>query len=73
LKNEDKPDINKWKSAGHVSAYLSRANLPHADEIGNAVSEQIPSNVNRVLDLGTGNGRLPALVELKNPKAEGMA
>jgi tRNA (cmo5U34)-methyltransferase len=73
LKNEDKPDVNKWKSAEHVSAYLSRTNLPHAEEIRNAVSEQIPSNVKRALDLGTGDGRLLALVKLKNPKAEGVA
>lgn len=73
MKNEDKPNVNKWGSAEHVSAYLSRTNLPHAEEIRNAVSEQIPSNVKRVLDLGTGDGRLLALVKLKNPKAEGVA
>jgi tRNA (cmo5U34)-methyltransferase len=35
--------------------------------------EQIPSNVKRVLDLGTGYGRLLTWVKLKNPKAEGIA
>jgi tRNA (cmo5U34)-methyltransferase len=73
LKNKNKSDINKWTSADHVSAYLSRTNLPHADEIRNAVLEQVLSNVKRVLDLGTGDGRLMALVKLKNPKVEGVA
>jgi tRNA (cmo5U34)-methyltransferase len=73
LKNKNRSDINKWTSADHVSAYLSRTNLPHADEIRNAVLEQVLSNVKRVLDLGTGDGRLMALVKLKNPKVEGVA
>ena len=72
MKN-DKSDVNKWTSAEHVSAYISRTNLPHAEEIKNAVLEQIPSNVKRVLDLGTGDGRLLELVKLKNPKADGVA
>ena len=38
----------------------------------NAVLEQIPSDVNRILDLGTGDGRLLALLKLKNPDAEGV-
>lgn len=69
----DKPDVNKWTSAEHVSAYLSRTNLPHAEEIRNALLEHIPSYVKRVLDLGTGDGRLLELVKLKNPKVEGAA
>jgi tRNA (cmo5U34)-methyltransferase len=73
LKNEDKPDVNKWESAEHVSAYLSRSKRPHGEEIKNAVLEQVPSDVKRVLDLGTGDGRLMALVKVKNPKAEGVA
>jgi tRNA (cmo5U34)-methyltransferase len=73
LKNEHKPDVNKWTSAEHVSTYLSRTEFPHGEEIKNAVLEQIPSGVKRVLDLGTGDGRMLALVKLKNPKAEGVA
>jgi tRNA (cmo5U34)-methyltransferase len=73
LKDEDKTDINKWTSADHVSAYLSRSKIAHDEEIKNAVLEQISSDVQRVLDLGTGDGRLLALVKLKNPKAEGVA
>ena len=73
MKKEEAPDINKWKSSEHVSAYLSRTKLPHDEEIKNAVLEQIPNTVKRVLDLGTGDGRLLASVKLRNPNAEGIA
>jgi tRNA (cmo5U34)-methyltransferase len=62
----DVPDVNKWTSAEHVSAYLSRANRPHAEEMMNAVLEQIPTDAKRILDLGTGDGRLLARVK-SNP------
>jgi len=53
LEKEDAKDVNKWTSADHVSAYLSKTveKLPHGEEIKNAVLEQIPSSVNRILDL----------------------
>jgi tRNA (cmo5U34)-methyltransferase len=35
--------------------------------------EQIPSNVNYVLDLGTGDGRLLSIVKKKNPDANSVA
>jgi tRNA (cmo5U34)-methyltransferase len=70
---EKNEDINKWTSADHVYSYLSRTKLAHDEEIKNALMEQIPSNVKRVLDLGTGYGRLLTWVKLKNPKAEGIA
>ena len=70
---EDNKDINKWTSAEHVSAYLSRTGeRPHAEEMMNALLEQIPSNAKRILDLGTGDGRLLSLAKSKNPQAEGV-
>jgi methylase of polypeptide subunit release factors len=69
---KDEFDVNKWRSAEHVSVYLSRTSgLPHAEEMKSALLEQIPSTAKRVLDLGTGDGRLLALVKSKNPSAEG--
>jgi tRNA (cmo5U34)-methyltransferase len=68
----EESDVNKWKSAEHVSAYLSRNNRPHAEEMLNALLEQVPSNAKRILDLGTGDGRLLAMVKSKNPTAEGV-
>jgi tRNA (cmo5U34)-methyltransferase len=67
-------DVNWWRSASHVNRYLSIADSrPHREEIIGALLEQIPSNVSRVLDLGTGDGRLLALVKQKSPEAVGVA
>ena len=68
-----KHDVNKWASVEHVSAYLSRTDFPHGEDLKNAFLEQVPFGVKRVLDLGTGDGRLLALVKVKNPEAEGVA
>jgi tRNA (cmo5U34)-methyltransferase len=75
LKNkEDAKQSYNWKSADQVQAYLSRTqNLPHQEEIKNVLFEQIPSNIKRVLDLGTGDGKLRAFVKTKNPEAKGVA
>ena len=37
-----------------------------------ALLEQIPSNAKRILDLGTGDGKLLALTKSVNPQAEGI-
>jgi len=65
-------EVNKWTSPEHVSEYFATMaeKLPHNEEIKTVFLEQIPSGVNRVLDLGTGDGRLLSLVKLKNPNAE---
>ncbi len=74
MNNNQRQDINKWKSADHVNTYLSLAeNLPHNEEITNVLLEQIPQNVSNILDLGTGDGRLLALVKQRNPQAKGVA
>ncbi|MFA5365837.1 MAG: methyltransferase domain-containing protein, partial [Candidatus Bathyarchaeia archaeon] len=68
------PDVNKWGSEEHVNRYLSKAGTrPHGAEMTAAFLEQVPTGVKRVLDLGTGNGRLLALVLEKNPSATGVA
>jgi tRNA (cmo5U34)-methyltransferase len=56
--------VNLWTSAGHVRDYLERADsLPHRAEGESALLEFIPKTARRILDLGTGNGRLLALVK----------
>jgi tRNA (cmo5U34)-methyltransferase len=66
-------DINIWNSTDHASAYLSkRKGLPHRGESIEALLEQIPTDARRILDLGTGDGRLMALIKQKNPNVEGI-
>jgi SAM-dependent methyltransferase len=56
--------INLWKSADHAEEYLGRsASIPHRSEGEAALLELIPATTRRILDIGTGDGRLLALVK----------
>jgi tRNA (cmo5U34)-methyltransferase len=62
--------INLWSSREHVVDYLGRADsIPHRTEGESALLEFIPSGASRFLDLGTGDGRLLAIVKAQHPKA----
>jgi tRNA (cmo5U34)-methyltransferase len=55
---------NLWTSAEHANDYLGRASsIPHRREGESTLLEVIPAKAKRVLDLGTGDGRLLALVK----------
>lgn len=55
---------NLWSRAEHATDYLGRADsIPHRSEGEATLLEVIPANLRRVLDLGTGDGRLLALVK----------
>ncbi len=65
---------SEWQTVEHALAYLARADkLPHRTEGEKVLLDQIPLNTRRVLDLGTGNGRLLSLVKLNNPSIDGVA
>ncbi len=65
---------SEWQTVEHALRFLARADkLPHRTEGEKALLDQIPSGVKRVLDLGTGDGRLLALVKLQNPSVQGVA
>ena len=65
---------SEWQTVKHAWAYLARADkLPHRTEGEKTLLDQILPETKRVLDLGTGNGRLLALIKLKNPSVEGVA
>ena len=65
---------NEWQSPEHAAEYLARADrVPHR-ALGEAVLlEHLPSRVDRVLDLGAGDGRLLQLVLGQRPEAHGVA
>jgi SAM-dependent methyltransferase len=56
--------VNLWTSSGHASDYLGRAaSIPHRTEGESTLLEFLSPHTRRVLDLGTGDGRLLALVK----------
>ncbi len=66
--------VNLWTSSEHVSDYLERANqISHRTEGEAALLEFIPASVRRILDLGTGDGRLMLLVRQRHPDTKAVA
>jgi tRNA (cmo5U34)-methyltransferase len=66
--------VNLWTSSEHVRDYLGRADsISHRGEGEAALLELVPADVRRILDLGTGDGRLLALVRAAHPQSEALA
>jgi len=66
--------VNLWTSSEHVKDYLQRADLiSHRGEGEAALLEFIPAGTRRILDLGTGDGRLLALVRSEHPETDAVA
>jgi tRNA (cmo5U34)-methyltransferase len=66
--------INLWTSNEHARDYLERADsISHRGEGEAALLEFIPPSTGRILDLGTGDGRLLALVRHARPDTEAVA
>src|SRR5947209_16074827 len=66
--------VNLWQSAEHVQDYIQRADLiSHRGEGEAALLEFIPAGTRRILDLGTGDGRLLALVRSRHPDTDAVA
>jgi tRNA (cmo5U34)-methyltransferase len=66
--------MNRWAVAEHALGYLAEANqIPHRTEGEAALLEQLPKGLNRVLDLGTGDGRLLGLVKVQYPQVQAIA
>jgi tRNA (cmo5U34)-methyltransferase len=65
--------MRSWRDDDVVLKYLELADvMPHRAEGDAALLDEIPSGVSRVLDLGSGDGRLMELVLLAFPQAKGI-
>jgi len=66
--------VNLWNSEGHVRDYLERADsISHRQEGEAALMEFISPRTRRILDLGTGDGRLLSLIRQEHPGSEAVA
>ena len=67
-------DINLWTRPEHAQRYLEVAyRLPRRDEGEAAIFEFVPRATRRILDLGSGEGRLIGLLLDRLPEATGAA
>ncbi len=68
------PDLNEYATAEHALKYLARADrIPHRMEGEAVLREFVPEKVARILDLGSGDGRLLALLLADRRDTEGIA
>jgi tRNA (cmo5U34)-methyltransferase len=65
------PDPAGWSDPERVAEYLSRE-IPHRQVAESMLLAGLPPRVERVLDLGTGDGRLIGLVRTVHPQAEAV-
>lgn len=62
---------NEWSDQGRVAEYLSRE-IPHRQIAEEMLLQALPEQVDRFIDLGTGDGRLLALLRGRYPEAEAI-
>ena len=66
--------VNLWSTEAHALDYLRRADsIPHRVEGESCLVECLPAGAQRILDLGTGAGRLVALLKAARPDAQFVA
>ncbi|HYP42486.1 MAG TPA: methyltransferase domain-containing protein, partial [Candidatus Nitrosocosmicus sp.] len=71
------PKVNskdEWSSERHSLGFLKKADkMPHRSVGENVLFDHIPKGAIRVLDLGTGNGRLLRLLKNRRPDVSVVA
>jgi tRNA (cmo5U34)-methyltransferase len=66
--------VNLWRDASHAQWYLDRRGLiPRREEGYDTLLEFLPARVDRVLDLGCGDGEVTGRVLAVSPEAEAVA
>jgi tRNA (cmo5U34)-methyltransferase len=66
--------VNLWSTTEHALGYLAKADsIPHRTEGEAVLLDYIPTTAKRILDLGSGDGRLMALLKIDRPSATGIA
>lgn len=74
LSPENHAMVEEWQTVEHALAYLARADgIPHRAEGEASLVSEVPADALRILDLGTGDGRLLALLLAHCPEATGVA
>jgi tRNA (cmo5U34)-methyltransferase len=63
--------LSEWTDPERVADYLKRE-IPHREIAEGMLLEALPDRVERVLDLGTGDGRMLTLVLSEHPDAHGL-
>jgi len=66
--------VNLWTSAEHALSYLAKADsVPQRTEGEAVLLGEVPKTVKRILDVGTGDGRLLGLLKCDRPDVECVA
>ena len=64
----------EWSNAQHALEYLNVADsLPHRSEGESVLEDLLAGHTKRILDLGTGDGRLIRMIKAKRPDIEAVA
>ena len=60
---------SEWRDPEHALGYLARADtFPHRAEGEGVLLDHVPRDARRILDLGTGDGRMLALLRIDRPE-----
>lgn len=66
-------EAREWTTPEHVRRYLDRADeFPRRAEGESVLLDHVPRDARRILDLGTGDGRVLALLRVDRPEMRGV-